>query len=90
MTNQAVSSPAVEAGANGLLKLVLGLTQLLHELMERQSLRRMEAGNLTEEEIDRLGQALSAQSEQLEALRRQFGFEKQDVNVDLGPLGSLF
>ena len=90
MTNQAVSSPAVEAGANGLLKLVLGLTQLLHELMERQSLRRMEAGNLTEEEMDRLGQALAAQSEQLEALRRQFGFEKPDVNVDLGPLGSLF
>lgn len=75
---------------NGLLKLVLALAEFLHELMERQALRRMDSGTLTEAEIDRLGAALAAQAEQLEKLRLQHGFEKEDLNLDLGPMGSLF
>jgi len=75
---------------NGLLKLVLALAQFLHELMERQSLRRMDSGTLSEEEVDRLGLALFAQAEQLEALRSQYGITKEDLNLDLGPIGNLF
>ncbi len=75
---------------NGMLKLVLGLAQFLHELMERQSLRRMDDGNLSELEMERLGLALAAQAIQLEQLRSQYGISKDEVNLDLGPLGNLF
>ena len=89
-----MSNPLQQAtGANpenGLLKLVLALAQFLHELMERQSLRRMDSGTLSEEEVDRLGLALFAQAEQLEALRSQYGITKEDLNLDLGPIGNLF
>jgi len=77
-------------GENGLLKLVLGLAEFLHELMERQAVRRMDSGTLGEEEIDRLGLALSAQAGQLEKLRNQYGLKKEDLNFDLGPIGTLF
>jgi hypothetical protein len=69
---------------------VLGLAQFLHELMERQSLRRMAVGDLSEDEVERLGNALAAQAEQLTALREQFGFTREEVNLELGPLGRLF
>lgn len=75
---------------NGLLKLVLALAQFLHELMERQSLRRIDSGTLTDEEADRLGLALFEQSEQLERMRKQYGLTKEDLNLDLGPIGNLF
>lgn len=75
---------------NGLLKLVLALAQFLHELMERQSLRRIDSGTLTDEETDRLGLALFEQAQQLEALRSQYGISKEDLNLDLGPIGNLF
>jgi len=73
-----------------MLKLVLGLAQFLHELMERQSLRRMEDGGLNDAEIERLGLALATQAEQLEQLRSQYGISRDDMNLDLGPLGNLF
>lgn len=82
--------PGIAMGENGLLKLVLALAEFLHELMERQALRRMDSGTLTADEIDRLGVALAAQAAQLEQLRVQHGFSKEDLNLDLGPIGSLF
>jgi hypothetical protein len=84
------ASAGNDSEGNGLLKLVLGLAQFLHELMERQSLRRMAVGDLSEDEVERLGNALAAQAEQLTALREQFGFTREEVNLELGPLGRLF
>ncbi len=78
------------AAGHGLLKLALSIVHLLHELMERQSLRRMEDGSLAMEEIERLGLALAAQSDELARLRKQFGFAEADLNLDLGPLGNLY
>ncbi len=75
---------------NGLMKLVLGLAEMLHELMERQSMRRMEEGTLSEDEAERLGLALMAQAEQLAQLRQQFGWTREDLNLDLGPIGKLY
>ncbi|MBI2200266.1 MAG: gas vesicle protein K, partial [Candidatus Rokubacteria bacterium] len=46
---------------NGLGQLVLTLVKLLHELMERQAIRRMESGSLTETEVERLGVTLMRQ-----------------------------
>jgi hypothetical protein len=74
---------------NGLGQLVLTLIKLLHELLERQALRRIEAGSLTEEQIERMGLTLMGQVEEIDRLRREFGLEEQDLNLDLGPLGKL-
>lgn len=74
---------------NGIAQLVLALVNFLHELLERQAVRRMEAGSLTDAEIERLGVALMKQAEELERLRKEFGLEEEDLNLDLGPLGKL-
>ena len=75
---------------NGLGQLVLTLIKLLHEVLERQALRRIEAGSLTEEQIERLGLTLMGQAEEIERLRKEFNLEDDDLNLDLGPLGRLF
>ncbi len=74
---------------NGLGQLVLTLVKLLHELLERQAIRRVEAGTLTEQQIERLGLTLMKQAQEIERLRKEFGVEEEDLNLDLGPLGRL-
>jgi hypothetical protein len=74
----------------GLGQLVLTVVKLLHVLLERQAIRRVDGGDLDEEEIEQLGLALMRQSEEIERLRRLLGLEDQDLNLDLGPLGKLF
>lgn len=74
---------------NGLAQLVLTLVKLLHELLERQAVERMESGSLTDEEIERLGRTLMRQAEELDRIREYFGLEESDLNIDLGPLGRL-
>jgi hypothetical protein len=73
----------------GLAQLVLTLVELLRQLMERQALRRMETGTLSDEQVERLGRTFMALSERMEELKRAFGLEDHDLNLDLGPLGSL-
>jgi hypothetical protein len=75
---------------NGLGQLVLTVVKLLHELLERQALRRIEAGSLTAEQIERLGLTLMGQAKEIDRLRKEFGLEEDDLNLDLGPLGRLF
>ena len=74
---------------NGLGQLVLTLVKVLHELLERQAIRRVEAGSLSPEQVERLGLALMRQSQEIERLRKEFGLEEEDLNLDLGPLGKL-
>lgn len=74
---------------NGLGQLVLTLVKLLHELLERQALRRIEAGSLSDDEIEELGMTLMRQAQEIERLRKEFGLEAEDLNLDLGPLGKL-
>jgi hypothetical protein len=73
----------------GLAQLVLTLVELLRQLMERQALRRVEAGNLDDETIERLGQTLMALESRMEELKDIFGLKDEDLNLDLGPLGRL-
>jgi hypothetical protein len=73
----------------GLVQLVLTVVELLRQLMERQALRRIDAGNLTEEQVERLGRTFMELDKRMEELREQFGLEEEDLNLDLGPLGSL-
>jgi hypothetical protein len=73
----------------GLAQLVLTIIELLRQLMERQALRRVEAGGLDEETIERLGSTLMALEERMEELKQTFGLRDEDLNLDLGPLGRL-
>lgn len=74
---------------NGLGQLVLTLIRLLHELLERQAIRRIDAGSLTDEQIERLGVTLMRQAQEIERLKEEFGLRDEDLNLDLGPLGTL-
>ena len=78
-----------ETVERGLAQLVLTLIELLRQLMERQALRRVEAGGLDDETVERLGQTLMALEERMEELKQIFGLSDDDLNLDLGPLGRL-
>jgi hypothetical protein len=75
-----------EAIENGLAKLVLSIVELVRRLLEKQALRRMDAGNLTDEEIERLGNALMKLEEKMAELKRSFGLSDEQLNMKLGPL----
>ncbi len=74
---------------NGLGKLVLTLVELIRQLLERQAIRRIESGSLTDDDIERLGVTFLQLSTQMRVLREQFGLADEDLNLDLGPLGKL-
>ena len=70
-------------------RLVLALIEFLRKLLERQAIRRMEAGTLTPEETEAIGVALMRLEETVHDLARRFGLKPEDLNLDLGPLGRL-
>jgi hypothetical protein len=74
---------------NGLAQLVLTLVELLRELMERQALRRIDAGSLSSCEVERLGTTFLRLAEEIDRLKQYFGFTDEDLNLNLGPLGKL-
>jgi len=71
---------------NGLAKLVLSIIELVRKLLEKQALRRMDAGNLTDEEIERLGNALMKLEDKMTELKKTFGLSDEDLNMKLGPV----
>ena len=73
----------------GLAKLVLTLIELLRKLMEKQAIRRMEAGFLTAAEVERMGIAFQRLEEKMKDLKLGFSLKDEDLNLDLGPLGEL-
>ena len=73
----------------GLAQLVLTLVELLRQLMERQALRRIDAGTLTDEQIERLGTTFMELDKRMRELLEEFGLEEEDLNINLGPLGNL-
>ncbi len=70
-------------------RLLLTLVEFLRKLMEKQAIRRMETGTLSEEEIEKLGLALMRLEETLHDIAARFGLAPEDLNLDLGPLGRL-
>lgn len=73
----------------GLGQLTLTLIELVRKLLEKQALRRIEGGSLSEEEIERLGLTFLQLDEEMQWLKAQFGLKDEDLNLDLGPLGKL-
>jgi hypothetical protein len=78
-----------DAVEHGFASLVLTIVELLRQLMERQALRRIDAGGLSEEQVERLGTTFMELDKRMEQLREEFGLEPEDLNLDLGPLGRL-
>ncbi len=73
----------------GLGQLVLTVVELIRQLLERQALRRIESGSLTEQEVERLGLTFLKLSEEMDWLKEEFGLTDGDLNLDLGPLGKV-
>jgi hypothetical protein len=78
-----------EVVENGLAKLVLSIIELIRRLLEKQALRRMDGGTLTDAEIERLGSALMKLEEKMDDMKRVFGLTDDDLNLKLGPVKSL-
>lgn len=78
-----------ESVQRDLAGLVLTIVELLRQLMERQAIRRVDAGGLSEEQVEQLGLGLMRLEEAMDVLREQFGLRPEDLNIDLGPLGPL-
>jgi hypothetical protein len=79
----------VDGVEQGLAQLVLTLVEFLRQLLERQAVRRMEGGSLSDEEVERVGLALMKLEEKVHELADQFGLRPGDLNINLGPLGDL-
>jgi hypothetical protein len=73
----------------GLVQLVLTLVEFIRQLLERQAVRRMEGGSLSDEEVERVGLALMMLEQRVHQLADQFGLKPGDLNINLGPLGDL-
>lgn len=72
-----------------LFKLVLTIVELVRQLMERQALRRVDQGDLSEDQVEELGTALMRLEEAMTDLRDRYDLSPSDLNIDLGPLGML-
>jgi len=72
-----------------LVRLVLTIVELVRQLMERQALRRMDAGGLDPDQLEELGLGLMRLEEAMTTLRARFDLTPADLNLDLGPLGPL-
>jgi len=72
-----------------LLKLVLTIVELVRQLMEKQALRRVDQGDLSDEQVEELGLGLMHLEQAMERLKQQYDLTADDLNLDLGPLGTL-
>lgn len=78
-----------EGVEQGLAKLVLTLVEFLRQLLERQAVRRMDGGTLTDDEIERVGLALMRLEAKVREIAVAFGLDPDDLNLGLGPIGKL-
>jgi hypothetical protein len=71
---------------NALAQLVLTVVELLRELLEKQALRRIESGELADEQVENLGMTFMQLKNEIEKLKDYFQLDDEDLNIDLGPL----
>jgi len=72
-----------------LVKLVLTIVELVRQLMEKQALRRVDQGDLTDDQVEGLGLGLMHLEQAMDDLKERFDLTTADLNIDLGPLGPL-
>ena len=69
--------------------LVLTLVELIRRLLERQAIRRMDAGTLTAAQTEDVGRALMQLEATVRDIATAFGLDPDELNLDLGPIGTL-
>ena len=69
--------------------LVLTLVEFIRKLLERQAIRRMQAGSLSDQQTEEVGMALMKLEETVRDIAMKFGIPPEDLNLDLGPIGKL-
>ena len=72
-----------------LMKLVLTIVELVRQLMEAQAIRRVDEGGLDDDQVEALGLGLMKLEEAMDRLKAQYGLTTRDLDIDLGPLGTL-
>ena len=78
-----------ESVERDLLKLVLTIVELVRQLMEKQALRRVDEGDLTDDQVEQLGTGLMHLERAMEDLKSRYDLTTADLDIDLGPLGTL-
>ena len=78
-----------ESVERDLFKLVLTIIELVRQLMEKQALRRVDEGDLTDEQVEGLGNGLMHLEQAMDELKARYDLTTADLNIDLGPLGTL-
>ena len=78
-----------ESVEKDLFKLVLTIIELVRQLMEKQALRRVDQGDLTDEQIEGLCTGLMHLEQAMDELKARYDLTTADLNIDLGPLGTL-
>jgi hypothetical protein len=58
---------------HGVLGLVIALVEIIRDALKLQAFERMESGNLTEDEIERLGRALADLDVAIEEIKQEQG-----------------
>ncbi len=93
MTERRLLPERIETDAESverdLFKLVLTIIELVRQLMEKQALRRADEGDLSDEQVEGLGLGLMHLEEAMEELKGRYDLTAADLNIDLGPLGTL-
>jgi hypothetical protein len=87
--NIPLEANTVKANQGGLAPLVLTLVELLRQLMEAQVIRRMDAGKLSDAEVERAADSLQALEKQVLTLCDVLEIDPDDLNLDLGEAGKL-
>jgi hypothetical protein len=82
-------NPEPEDVQKSVAQLVLTIVEFLRRLMERQAIRRMEQKTLTKKEVEAVGAALMTLEQTVRDIGEKFGLTPEDLNLDLGPLGTL-
>jgi hypothetical protein len=72
-----------------LAKLVLALVDLVRQLMERQAIRRVDAGSLSEDQVERMGETFLKLDRRMAELKAAFGLQGEELSLNLGPIRDL-
>ncbi|MEU2755527.1 gas vesicle protein K [Streptomyces albidoflavus] len=88
MTGTRIDIDPQQAGRD-LAALVLTVVELLRQLMERQALRRLDLGDLDDGQEEAIGTTLMLLDRRMDELCAQHGLRREELNLDLGPLGTL-
>lgn len=65
----------------GILGLVVALVEIVKEALRLQALKRMEGGSLTEEEVERLGEALMNLDTAIDQMKAEMGIAESVKSI---------